>query len=103
MGFHCRASAHKPKLIMRNAKCWLECCKACRNWTGEVETRSMEFGEGPFLFQHDNVPVHKARSIQKWFVEIGVEELDWPAQSPDLKPIENHTLGYIGTPTSSFG
>ena len=26
--------------------------------------------------------MHKARSIQKWFVEIGVEELDWPAQSP---------------------
>nr|ACN11475.1 Transposable element Tcb1 transposase [Salmo salar] len=33
--------------------------------------------------------VHKARSIQKWFVEIGVEELDWPAQSPDLKPIKH--------------
>ena len=47
------------------------------------------FGEGPFLFQHDNAPVHKVRSIQKWFVEIGVEELDWPAQSPDLNPIKH--------------
>jgi hypothetical protein len=28
------------------------------------------------------------RSIQKWFVEIGVEELDYPAQSPDLNPIK---------------
>ena len=27
--------------------------------------------------------------IQKWFVEIGVEELDWPAQRPDPNPIEN--------------
>ena len=34
-------------------------------------------------------PVHKARSIWKWFVEIGVEELDWPKQSPDLNPIEH--------------
>jgi hypothetical protein len=33
--------------------------------------------------------VHKARSIQKWFVEIGVEELDWPAQSTDLNPMEH--------------
>ena len=48
-----------------------------------------QFEEGPFLFQHDNVPVHKGKSIQKWFVEIGVEELDWPAQRPDLNPIEH--------------
>ena len=31
----------------------------------------------------------KARSIQKWFVEIGVKELDWPAKSPDLNPIKH--------------
>ena len=49
-----------------------------------LPTLWQQFGEGPFLFQHDNAPVHKARSIQKWFVEIGVEELDWPAQSSDL-------------------
>ena len=47
-----------------------------------------QFGEGSFLFQHDNALVHKARSIQKWFVEIGVEELDWPAQSPGRNPIK---------------
>ena len=54
-----------------------------------LPTLWQRFGEGPFLFQHDNSPLHKARSIQVWLVEIGVEELDWPAQSPDLKPIEN--------------
>jgi hypothetical protein len=48
-----------------------------------------KFVEGPFLFQHDNAPMHKARSIQKWFVEVGVAELDWSAQSPDLNPIEH--------------
>ena len=48
-----------------------------------------QFGEGPFVFQHDNDPVHNVRSIQKWFVEIGVEEFDWHAQSPDLNLIEH--------------
>ena len=54
-----------------------------------LPTLWQQFGEGPFLFQQDNAPVHKARSIQKWFGEIGVEELDWPAQSRDLNPIEH--------------
>ena len=43
-----------------------------------------QFGEGPFLLQHDNALVHKAT-----FVKISVEELHWPAQSPDLYPIEH--------------
>jgi hypothetical protein len=33
--------------------------------------------------------MHKAKSKQKWFIEIGVEELDRPAQSPDLNPIKH--------------
>jgi hypothetical protein len=48
-----------------------------------------QFWEGAFLFQHDNASMHKARSIHKWFVEIGVEDLDWPTQSPDLNPDEH--------------
>ena len=30
-----------------------------------LPTLWQQFGEGSFLFQHDNAPVHKARSIQK--------------------------------------
>ena len=53
-----------------------------------LQTLWQQFWEDSFLFQHDNVPVYKARSIQKWFVEIGAEELDWPAQNSDLNPIK---------------
>jgi hypothetical protein len=48
-----------------------------------------EYNDNLDLFQHDNDPVHEVRSVQKWFVEIGVEELDWPAHSPDLNSIEH--------------
>jgi hypothetical protein len=53
-----------------------------------LPTLWQQFGEGPFLFQHDNGPV-KAWSIKKWFVEIGVEELDWPVKSHDINPIKH--------------
>ena len=46
-------------------------------------------GDGPFLFQHDWAPVHKARSIKTWMSKFGVEELDWPTQISDLNLIEH--------------
>jgi hypothetical protein len=54
-----------------------------------LPTLWQQFGEGPFLFQPDNAPVHKAKSIQKCFVEIGVEELHRPAKNPELNPIDH--------------
>ncbi len=41
------------------------------------------------IFQHDNDPKHKARSVQKWLDEQPFEVMKWPPQSPDLNPIEN--------------
>ena len=55
----------------------------------DIPTLWQQFGEGPFLFQNDNAPLHKVRDMQKWFIEIGVEEVEWPAWSPDLNPIEH--------------
>ena len=42
-----------------------------------------------FLLQHDNAPVHKARSIKKWLSQFGVEELEWAPQRPALNPIQH--------------
>ena len=47
-----------------------------------------KFGHN-FLFQHDNAPCHSSYVVKEWFKECGVNTLDWPAQSPDLNPIEN--------------
>jgi transposase len=41
------------------------------------------------IFQHDNDPKHKSRSIQEWLGEQEFDVIEWPPQSPDLSPIEN--------------
>ena len=60
-----------------------------------LRTLWQQFGAGPFLFQHENAPVHKARSIQKWFVEIVVA-----CTKPWHETNKIH-LGWIETQTAS--
>lgn len=47
------------------------------------------YGDADFIFQQDLAPAHTAKSTKSWFNDHGITVLDWPANSPDLNPIEN--------------
>lgn len=41
------------------------------------------------VWQQDGAPCHTAKGSMQWMKEMGMEVLPWPAQSPDVNPIEN--------------
>ncbi len=47
------------------------------------------FKDADFIFQQDLAPAHTAKSTKSWLNDHGVGVFDWPANSPDLNPIEN--------------
>lgn len=40
-------------------------------------------------FVQDGAPVHTAKIVKKWLNDNKIDCFEWPAQSPDLNPIEN--------------
>ena len=41
------------------------------------------------IFQQDNDPKHTSKKAKNWMEDHNITLLDWPAQSPNISPIEH--------------
>ncbi len=51
--------------------------------------KNVHFGNALFILQEENCRPHRAKAINSYLYLNSMNRMQWPAQIPDLNPIEN--------------
>lgn len=83
VGWMCRISGNLDQTLYK------EILDDDLNQTIDYTCQKLGLRRDQIIFQQDNDPKHTANSIQTYLKEQSYKVMEWPAQSPDLNPIEN--------------